>query len=368
MVFSALTALALSLPWYGTHLSDLWLRFHIDKIDASSKDFLFTRVNLAAFLDNCRYYFQQSTAMPGGFFDVNLLTIFFCAVFCYLFYYLFQTLVRKQACRLLSHKTLLLLSWIVFPLVVLCLPVFTGIRLPPHLLPALPACALALSVALLRIRLKAVKYVLLGCTLAVAVPYWYINLCAPFLRLPAQKFIPFRIEASLDFSAPIPVHLVPAGCLAIDLQRARVLPSQENWRHRDILDFIVKDYASHRVRKRQPNILLIGGDHLFRYSSFEYLDLQMRAQVLVIDPFSTHFDLFTKPGSLPMAIFTPGFEYVLLRDDPLNKETSLREFIDYLKQQETEFHRFYTEAKQFILPDGSQAILYKRSALYGSGT
>jgi hypothetical protein len=52
----------------------------------------------------------------------------------------------------------------------------------------------------------------------------------------------------------------------------------------------------------------------------------------------------------------------VLREDPLNKRKSLREFIDYLKQQETEFHRFYTEAKQFILPDGSQAVIYKRSA------
>jgi hypothetical protein len=94
----------------------------------------------------------------------------------------------------------------------------------------------------------------------------------------------------------------------------------------------------------------------------------MRDKVLIIDPFYTHLNIPGNSALFFKIVFSSSFDYLVLREDPLNKRKSLREFIDYLKQQETEFHRFYTEVKQFILPDGSQAVIYKRSALYGSGT
>ena len=371
MLYSALVALALCLPWYRTHLPDLWQRFHIDKIDASCKDFSFTGANLAAFWDSCRYYFHVSTTSPGGgFFDVNLFVIFCWACCCYLFYYFFQVLVRRQACRFISYKTLLLLSWIVLPLTALCLPVFRGIRLGPHLLPVLPACALALSAVLLRIRFKTVKYLLLGCALCAALPQWYLNFYVPFLQLPAQKVVPFRIKIAVSpgLSGSKPVRFSLAGCSAAELQRARVLPSQENWRYREILDLILRDCASHCLQIGQPNILLIGGDYIFRYSGFAYVNLQMGDQVMVIDPFTEHFALFTKSQSLSKAIFAAEFDYVLLRNDPLYPFPSMRECIDYLKQHETEFRRLYTEIAQFTLPDESRVVIYKRSALCNAGT
>jgi len=357
-LLSMLATLAVSLPWYGIHLSELWQRFHIDNIDASYKDFSFTGANLAAFWDSCRYYFQASTTIVPGIkssLDANYLIIILCAAL----YCLFQAVAHKQLRSVVSGNTLLLLSWVSVPLAVLCLPVFIAIRHPSHLLPALPACALILSVTLLRIRLKAVKYTLLGCALCIGLPYWYINLCAPFLQLPVQQRLPLCIKASWADGNPASCHLRLVWAQIADLQKVCLLPSQENWRYKEILGFISEDYRD-RFPQR-PRMLLAGGE----YTNCEYINLQMRDKVLIIEPFYTHRNILGGPAFFSGVVRGSSFDYIVLRDSPLSKRESLRAFIDFIKSRQEEFQRYYKEKKQFLLPDGSRAVLYKRSALPG---
>ncbi|HTY45931.1 MAG TPA: glycosyltransferase family 39 protein [Patescibacteria group bacterium] len=361
-LLSILIALALSLPWYIPHMRDAWMRFHIDKLDASPRDFLFTKANLAAFLHNCRSYFRESIAVPSvkAHMDLNYLLIFLCAGSWRLAYRCFHRAGRAAV----SPGALVLFLWISVPFVTLCLPVFTGIRHPSHLLAVLPACALALSVTLLRIRPASARILFLCATAAVALPYWYINLCAPFLRQPAQKSLPLQIETSFSLRHPLSSRLRLARVLLTDLQRVSLLPSQENWRHKDILDFIVEDRAKD-ARKEKPAVLLVGTSQLFRYRQFEYCNLRMHDKVMLVDAFHTRLEFYANLAALHDAIFDSPFDYIVVRDgvrlNPLTREAFAQQAtLAVLERRQEEFRRLYVAAMQFGLPDGSRAIVYRR--------
>jgi len=239
-------------------------------------------------------------------------------------------------------------------------PFQDGIRHPPHLLPVFPAYALIFSLVLLRIPLRGARYALCGCALLVGLPYWYINLCAPLLPLSAQEDIPVRMNISLNFSRPTPLRIAPVRYSVSTLQRAYILPSRENWHHRDILDFIIEDYGH---KKGIPAVLLLGNDYIIRYYQFEYYNLQAGEKVLIIEPWHAPGPLFEYGLSVKKAIFSYAFDYLVVKSNQphinYDEMIAVDEGIDSIKKNQGEFDKRYTCAQRFSLPDASSVSIYK---------
>ncbi len=364
-LISAIIAVIISAPWYAFHLHDFLRRFHSDKIDISYGNFSLTPHNASIFLGNLNFYMQASGSNRWNqHMDSYHFLVFLCVIFFYAVTHSIKIITYKQRYSPGLSKALLLFLWVVIPYVLISLPLFKGIKNYSHLLPILPAIAMIISAGVLSIPIKAARYAMVIFVLAIALPYWNINLRLPFIAIPPKTPILSGIRISLDARNTNPVHLEPVLTPASELQRNYVLPGRGNWLHRDILNFIAEDYAP---KTGTPKVLLLGNEYVFRYDQFEYYNLQMERRVMLVEPFHAISRFFPDTASLEEAIFDPFFDYIIFKTTFLRSlwiETiPIQEVVDFIKAREQEFDSKYKKIKQLTLPDSDSVIVYKRSGI-----
>ena len=125
-------------------------------------------------------------------------------------------------------------------------------------------------------------------------------------------------------------------------------PCRENWKHKEIFDFIMQ------TNKEKKNLIIarVFVNHkAFSSSIFRFYTL------------SNHLPIMPKGYSKPLGEFS---DYLILKTGNLGPAYTTGRYLKPLREIEKQFFSFnkvFSVRKTFPLPDGSEAIVYKREAL-----
>lgn len=381
LFISIATALVITLPWYISNFYFVTGRFHVEKINLSLKNLLFTKENLPVSQGNLSYYL---TFFRKEYFhalvDSNYSIIFLSVVVFYILAYVIKIFIYKKYYFPSLKKALILSSWMLIPLIILCLPVFTQIRNPSHVLSILPPFAIIISAGIMSIPLSVIRRALIIFVAAIALPFWNINLLLPFKNISSKELVPVKLNISFNkheikdtppltfwkaIHSYIPINIKLDRNPAICLQTSFFLPDVRHPPYREILNFISADYGSDI---KALKVLFLGNDNLFLFFPFEYYNLQNKKQMSIFDPVRNQSYFSSNLAGMKAAIFDSPFDYIIYKDQKFNLDIMEHavpfDFIHSIESKKDEFNRKYKKIKQFTWPDDPHPVeIYKRVGL-----